>query len=196
MRTEDNLMLCTISEFAEFLAKGYNDSKPLDSYFTECDFCIVDEADDEYADLDDNDDDLFAIASGGCSWYGVKVVPDVGFDIEDMTLWTDYYGGGCAEVCTFFPGVASYESVSDRIARMIISSLSQQEYGVYEKTLLLVQTVRTVRGDGSVVEDTESKEETPCSDNGAVETVLQMYTELSASQQQKVTDYIKSLRGE
>jgi hypothetical protein len=79
---------------------------------------------------------------------------------------------------------------------MIISSLSQQEYGVYEKTLLLVQTVRTVRGDGSVVEDTESKEETPCSDNGAVETVLQMYTELSASQQQKVTDYIKSLRGE
>lgn len=101
MRTEGKLMLCTISELSEFLAGKINGHNVLANAFPDCDFSILD------SDCDMDNESLECIVSGANAWYGVKAI-DAGFGSDCLMLISDYYGGGCASMATFFDDYNQY----------------------------------------------------------------------------------------
>lgn len=131
MRTEGKLMLCTISELSEFLAGKINGHNVLANAFPDCDFSILD------SDCDMENESLECIVSGANAWYGVKAI-DAGFDSDCLMLISDYYGGGCASMATFFDDCNQYYSISDPIRDLILETLNCFETATND-TLLIVE---------------------------------------------------------
>lgn len=138
MWTEGNLMVCTIREFAEYLAEGIDSKVPLESRFRECDFAI------HYGKLEGPLDLVEKDASG---WYGVKVLPELGFDTDCMILTADYYGGGCAEFCSIYPDYDGYLNPTDAIMDMVLSCVKKQEDAADDTPVFVVKN-RYVSGNG------------------------------------------------
>ncbi len=125
--------ICTISEFSRILAKSVWDALCLDSDWHNYDFGLVEDLLDEEPDADPE-----YVASGICGWYGVKYV-NTGFDI---VLVSDYYGGGCAEMCLFWDdgfGDAQIPHMAASIQDMILKTLGCQEYGFTPESLILAK---------------------------------------------------------
>lgn len=139
MRRENNLMVCTVKEFANFLSEGIDTSEPLDSVIRECDFAVLD---DECTGCD-----IETVKAETFGWYGVKVVPDLGFDTESLILIADYYGGGCEEFCSIWSGIDSFVDPAESILSMIISCVGRQEW-VDDDSILFVEMKRRVCGSG------------------------------------------------
>lgn len=119
MRREGKLMVCTIEELAEVLAKTVDNRDVSDSRFTDCDFCIV-----EGEDLDRELVDIRRDASG---WYGVKQI-DAGFDSQDLVLVCDYYGGGCPCLVQVWSGMDDYkDGIKAAILKAFLEMLNIQE---------------------------------------------------------------------
>lgn len=133
MRTEEKLMLCTVSELSEFLASKIDGRNVLGNVFPDCDFSIID------SDCDMENESLECIASGANAWYGVKAI-DSRFDNDCLMLISDYYyGGGCASMATFFDDYDQYYSISDTIRDLILETLNCFETAVTKDTLLIVE---------------------------------------------------------
>ena len=131
MRTEGKLMICTISELSEFLAGKINGHNVLANAFPDCDFSILD------SDCDMGNESLECIASGANAWCGVKAI-DAGFDSDCLMLISDYYGGGCASMATFFDDYNQCYSISDTIRDLILETLHCFETATKD-TLLIVK---------------------------------------------------------
>lgn len=131
MRTEGKLMLCTVSELSEFLAGKINGHNVLANAFPDCDFSILD------SDCDMENESLECIVSGANAWYGVKAI-DAGFGSDCLMLISDYYGGGCASMATFFDDCNQYYSISDPIRDLILETLNCFETATND-TLLIVE---------------------------------------------------------
>lgn len=104
-------MLCTVSEFGEWLSE-YIERNVLTGgkRFPDCDFAIVDGVDAT---------DLKETANKTGDWYGIKAI-DAGFDSDLLMLISDYYGGGCASMCT----ISQYDTeIAESIAEMVLDSL-------------------------------------------------------------------------
>lgn len=128
MRQDGKLMLGTIRDFARMLSGSLFEGK-----WQDCDFGLADADDASTADLG-------ALRHGVCGWYGVKMMPDMGFDSGCTELASDYYGGGCMSAsqiddgCTGFPDGAASD-----IEAMLISTLSFQEAGIGPDTLVIAE---------------------------------------------------------
>lgn len=131
MRTEGKLMLCTASELSEFLAGKIDGHNVLGNVFPDCDFSILD------SDCDMENENLEYIASSANAWCGVKAI-DAGFDSDCLMLISDYYGGGCASMATFFDDCNQYYSISDSILNLILETLHCFETATKD-TLLIVE---------------------------------------------------------
>lgn len=116
MRTEGRRMLCTINELSEWLASRIDPQDVLRNKFPDCDFSIIDISNEE-------EESLECIASGAMGWYGVKEV-NAGFDSDSLMLISDYYGGGCASMCTFFDGFDHLYSGCNAIRDLLLETLS------------------------------------------------------------------------
>lgn len=131
MRTEGKLMLCTASELSEFLAGKIDGHNVLGNVFPDCDFSILD------SDCDMENENLEYIASSANAWCGVKAI-DAGFDSDCLMLISDYYGGRCASMATFFDDCNQCYSISDSILNLILETLHCFETATKD-TLLIVE---------------------------------------------------------
>lgn len=61
-----------------------------------------------------------------------------GWDSECLMLISDYYGGGCASMATFFDDCNQYYSISDTILNLILDTLHCSEAATKD-TLLIVE---------------------------------------------------------
>lgn len=120
MKKDGHLMLCTVKELAEYLASGIDQNRVLDNGFSDCDFAIIENV--------DGNDDLEYIKSGAMGWYGIKAV-DTGFDSDCLILFSDYYGGGCAQFAQLWDEMACYKQneVENVIKSLILDALTCQE---------------------------------------------------------------------
>lgn len=131
MIVEGRYMLCTVRELSEWLASKIDSQNVLHYEVPNCDFSIVD------PDCID-EKDLSRVASAAMGWYGIKEV-NAGFDSDSLMLISDYYGGGCASMSTFFDSFDQFWAASDAITDMILETLCCAE-SANKNTLLIVDT--------------------------------------------------------
>lgn len=126
--------LCTIHEFAEYVAEIINAQRKYDNNegrFTaplpDYDFAIADD--------DRQGKSLEEIALNSSGWYGMKKF-DAGFDSVDLCLITDYYGGGCAKITQIWNGEPKEYIITD-IENMIINSFKVCEWADSDDVLII-----------------------------------------------------------
>ena len=107
MRKEENFMLCTAKELAQYITnkihikEEWNGVSLYNLYtytenFPNCDFAI--------AKIEENaDNSLESISERSEGWYGIKAI-DAGFDSTDLLLICDYYTGGCPQMLSIYEG--------------------------------------------------------------------------------------------
>lgn len=143
--------LCTIREFAEYIAEiiytKREDFRLMDLQLPDYDFAIADE--------DREGKTLAEIAFGSGGWYGMKKF-DAGFDSNDLCLITDYYGGGSAVITQIWDGYNKKGNIRD-IRNMIIRSLELcGEDG--ENTEIIIEWEDSTNGNKYPVKITETLE--------------------------------------
>lgn len=130
MKTKDNLMICTITELAKFLANSISIQDIPDSRCPNVDFSIID-----VCDINDDINKLYDNASG---WHGIKVI-DTGFDSCWLDTVAAYYGGANAVFKQFSPDDTK-EEVEKKFKEMILEVLGYQEIAK-ENTFLIVELI-------------------------------------------------------
>ena len=120
-----NLMVGTISEFAEFIVdKEYEYSGEIPSY----DFSVV-----EKTDIKKQPKEIYKKC---CFWYGIKKVC-TDFDSFDTNLVSDYYGGGCTNFCTLFYDIDALET-PPLVKQMLLKTINAKEMAT-EDTMLIIE---------------------------------------------------------
>lgn len=115
-----NLMVATIEELSDYIVGQINTECVLQKPFPACDFSIV--------DVDErpvSSEKLEELCDSACGWYGIKSI-HTGFDDDNLTALSDYYGGGCASFFQFYDGISENEA-KKAVAQAILRSLSVQE---------------------------------------------------------------------
>ena len=132
MIIEDYTAICTVGELAEAIKKKISKKyfHPDDIDWT--DFAVIDAQPEDV-------DDAYNSANG---WYGIRRV-DTGFDdYENLHLCSDWYGGGCPEIRTFYCGFEDDDKVLQKLLDMIKKTLSVDYTGITDDTLLVAETSR------------------------------------------------------
>lgn len=127
MKTNEDLMLCTVEELAQHLASTLNPRNVREGSFADCDFAITDK----------DDDDLEYVKSSAMGWYGIKAI-DTGFDSDCRILASDYYGGGCAAFTQLFDDFDAFTKMDTAIQKMLLDTLEVQETADKD-TMLIVE---------------------------------------------------------
>lgn len=134
---QDNLMVCDISRFAEYLSDGIYQSNS-EWHFQDCDFTII--------DRDTDLTDLSRVRKvDACGWYGIKAL-NPGFESGALVLMSDYYGGGCAALAQLFDDGDEWML---KIEKAIVETLSVQET-VTSGTLLLIEIHGAEKSDEDI----------------------------------------------
>lgn len=127
------LHLMTISQLAEFIAGQLDYSKIWESKFPACDFTVTDAQEmTQYSQKD-----LEAMHHNANGWCGIKPV-NFGFNSTNLYAVTDYYGGGCDQVCRLYDGIYVIET-EVLLCEAIRYTLCAAEEAVTDETILLVE---------------------------------------------------------
>lgn len=127
------LHLMTISQLAEFIAGEPIYSQVWKSKFPSCDFVITDAQElQQYSQKD-----LEEMHLNACGWCGIKVA-NFGFDSTNLYAVTDYYGGGCDQVCRLYDGIGVIEAEA-LLCEAFRGTLRAAEALVTDDSILLVE---------------------------------------------------------
>lgn len=127
------LHLMTISQLAEFLAGQLVYSQVWESKFPACDFTVADVQEmKQYSQ-----EELETMHFNTEGWCGIKAV-NFGFDSTNLYAVTDYYGGGCDQVCRLYDGINVIEA-EILLCEAIRNTLRAAEATVTDDTFLLVE---------------------------------------------------------
>lgn len=127
------LHLMTISQLAEFIAGQLDYSKIWESKFPACDFTVTDMQEMKQC----NQEELEAMHLNAEGWCGIKPV-NFGFNSTNLYAVTDYYGGGCDQVCRLYDGIYVIET-EVLLCEAIRYTLCAAEAAVTDETILLVE---------------------------------------------------------
>lgn len=127
------LHLMTISQLAEFIAGQLDYFKIWESKFPACDFTVTDAQ--EIAQYGQKDLEAMHLNANG--WCGIKSV-NFGFDSTNLYAVTDYYGGGCDQVCRLYDGIYPIKA-EVLLCAAIQYTLRATEGAVTDGTILLVE---------------------------------------------------------
>lgn len=127
------LHLMTIPQLAEFLAGELVYSQVWVSKFPACDFTVTDAQ--EMKQYSQKDLETMHLNAEG--WCGIKPV-NFGFDSTTLYAVTDYYGGGCDQVCRLYDGIHTIEA-EIVLCEAIRNTLRAANETVTDNTILLVE---------------------------------------------------------
>lgn len=128
------LKACSIQELAEYYADLILEDGKFNKDIPNCDFAISE-------DYEGNEtlEERYSNASG---WYGMKKL-DAGFDNYDLSLVSDYYGGGSIQTTNLFDGMEK-RHVAAEIERIILGTFNTTEVA-YRDTELIVEFAKNAK---------------------------------------------------
>lgn len=130
------LSLGTIKELSEYITKMLQKNKE-DFHFPNFDLAIADEfALEKYKKKINYLEEVY---NASCGWYGMKEI-NTDFDSEDsiLSIVSDYYGGGCANILNLWYGDFDDLSCTKEIMRVLINTMEIQEGNITENTIVIV----------------------------------------------------------
>lgn len=121
------LKACTVQELAEYYANLILEDSNFNKNIPDCDFAISE-------DYDENEtlEERYDNASG---WYGMKKL-DAGFDNFDLSLVSDYYGGGSVMTTNLFEGMEK-RHIAAEIERIILGTFNTTEVAFRDTELIV-----------------------------------------------------------
>lgn len=170
-----NVTICTAQDFVKILAQKIIDNdilqkKDPENYFPNVAFAArVNEYNKIEISQDVKLDDIET-----CSWFGIH--PVKGFDSMDLDLVCNYYGGGCATMCTLFDGM-SQDEIEEELGKMIQESTEMGGVGVEKDEMIYVQWDDVIKNHYEVheIEDTCTGEPAYCNSYEFYEYALELY---------------------